>query len=269
MYRVVYHVMDISEIKQRLEPALRPAEPPTLEEVLKQVSTHGVLRGPVDWVFPAWMLYVEYATQKIAETFQLSEEERRQLLHFRDTMKQLLLKAWMQTKERLAALYKTVAEGTYRLERRRLYAPDGAWIYINEKTAPKVHIYGISAETYFPDILKLPHKKLELFQLGWRASDEGIIANQPVMSTSQPWQLFAWIAIRPGTLYIYWRCQLNAERSQRDNKYESKRLGTEMEQRRGYRPRYELFQAWRMDTDIYNVARRRRIKAKRYFARQV
>jgi len=75
------------EIKERLELALRPAEPPTLEEALEQVSRYGVLRGPVDWVFPAWMLYVEYATQKIAETFPLSEEERNQLFHFRDTMK--------------------------------------------------------------------------------------------------------------------------------------------------------------------------------------
>jgi hypothetical protein len=61
-----------------------------LEEVLEQVSTRGVLRGPVDWVFPAWMLYVEYATQKIAETFQLSEGERSQLLDFREAMKRLL-----------------------------------------------------------------------------------------------------------------------------------------------------------------------------------
>jgi len=64
---------DISEIKQRLELALKLAKPPSIEEVFEQVSTRGVLRGPVDWVFPAWMLYVEYATQKIAETFQLSE----------------------------------------------------------------------------------------------------------------------------------------------------------------------------------------------------
>jgi hypothetical protein len=40
--------MELNEIKQRLELALRPAGPPTLEEVLKQVSTRGVLRGPVD-----------------------------------------------------------------------------------------------------------------------------------------------------------------------------------------------------------------------------
>jgi len=50
-----------SKIKQRLELALRPAEPPTPGEVFEHVSRRGVLRGPVDWVFPAWMLYVEYA----------------------------------------------------------------------------------------------------------------------------------------------------------------------------------------------------------------
>jgi hypothetical protein len=66
--------MELNEIKQRLELALRPVEkPPTIEEVLEQVSTRGVLRGPVDWVFLAWATYIEYATQKIAEMFQLSE----------------------------------------------------------------------------------------------------------------------------------------------------------------------------------------------------
>jgi hypothetical protein len=48
------------------------------------------LRGPADWVFPGWTLYVRYATQKIAETFPLSEEKRR-LFHFRYTLKRLLL----------------------------------------------------------------------------------------------------------------------------------------------------------------------------------
>ncbi len=73
--------MDVNKIKERLELALRP-KPPTLEEVLAAVERNGKLWGPVDWVFPAWMLYVEYATQQIVKTFPLSEEERRQLLHF-------------------------------------------------------------------------------------------------------------------------------------------------------------------------------------------
>jgi hypothetical protein len=77
------------KIKERLELALRLEKPPTLEEVLEQVSTRSVLRGPVDWVFPAWIIYVEYAMQKIAETFPLSEEEK-QWFHFRDALTRLL-----------------------------------------------------------------------------------------------------------------------------------------------------------------------------------
>jgi hypothetical protein len=199
--------MESNEIKQRLELALRPAEPPTLEEVLEQVSTRGVLRGPVDWVFPAWMLYVEYAAERIAETFQLSEEEKRQLLHFRDTTKQLLLEAQRQAKAKLTALYKAVAEGTYKAEGKRLYAPDGTWI---EKTSlvPRIPIHGIGASVRFPDLLKLPRERLELFQLGWRASDEFTNSRKSnsdyaAMKTTQPWQVFAWVAVRFGELYAY------------------------------------------------------------------
>ncbi len=152
----------------------------------------------MDWVFPAWMLYVEYVTQRIIETFPLSEEEKRQLFHFRDTMKQLLLKAWMQAKEKLTALYKAVAESTYRVEGNRLYAPDGTWMYVGKTM--HVLIRGISVSAYFPDLLKLPQEKLELFQLGWRASDEGEISGRPFICTTQPWQVFAWTAVRYGEL---------------------------------------------------------------------
>jgi hypothetical protein len=200
MSRGVYHVTD-NKVKQRLELALRPVEKPTLEEVLKQVSTHGVLRGPVDWVFPAWMLYVEYATQKIAETFPLSEEEKRQLFDFRDAMTRLLLEAQRQTKEKLATLYKAVAEGTYRVESNKLYAQDGVWMYVRGDFAPYIIIRGVSVSARFPDVLKLPRERLELLQLGWRASDEGKHKRHPYMGTTQPWQVFAWAAARYGELY--------------------------------------------------------------------
>ncbi len=194
----------MNKIKQRLELALRLVEkPPTIEEVLEEVSTHGVLRGPVDWVFPAWMLYVEYATQKIAETFPLSEEEKRQLLQFRETLKQVLLKTWMQTKEKLKTLHKAVAEGTCKMEGNKLYAPDGTWLYVRGDFAPHITLRGVSASARFPDLLKLPHERLELFQLGWRASDEGNKGGRPVMGTTQPWQVFAWVATRYGKLHIY------------------------------------------------------------------
>jgi hypothetical protein len=164
------------------------------------VKRRGVLRGPVDWVFPAWMLYVEYATQKIAETFPLSEEEKRQLFHFRDTMKRLLLEAWIQTKEKLTTLYKAVVEGTYRVKGNRLYASDGTWMYVIENLTPRIIIRGASASARFPDILKLSQEKLELFQLGWRASDESNKKGRPYTSTTQPWQVFAWAATRYGKL---------------------------------------------------------------------
>ncbi len=170
--------------------------------MLEQVSTHGVLRGPADWVFPAWIAYVEYAAESIAETFQLSEGERSQLLDFRDMMKRLLLEAQRQAKEKLTSIYKAVVDGTYRIEGNRLYAPDGTWMYVG-RTVMHIPIHGISAETYFPDVLKLPQEKLELFQLGWRASDESELDGRPFMSTTQPWQVFAWAAARYGALRIH------------------------------------------------------------------
>ena len=169
--------------------------------MLERVSIHGVLLGPADWVFPAWMLYVEYAVQKIAETFQLSEEEKRQLFHFRDAMKQLLLEAQRQAKAKLTALYKAVVEGMYRLEGNKLYASDGTWMYVVGDSTPQIPIRGVTAKTCFPDLLKLPRERLELLQLGWRASDEGRHKRQPYMGTTQPWQVFAWAAARYGELY--------------------------------------------------------------------
>ncbi len=195
--------MDISEIKQRLELALKSAKPPAIEEVLEQVSRHGVLRGPVDWVFPGWMLYVEYATQEIIKTFQLSEEEKRQLLDFRDTLTRLLREAWTQTKEKLTTLHKAVVEGTYKLEGNKLYAPDGTWMYARESLTPHILIHGVSASARFPDLLKLPRERLELLQLGWRASDESNKKGRPYMSTTQPWQVFAWATTRYGKLQMY------------------------------------------------------------------
>jgi hypothetical protein len=49
----------------------------------------------------------------------------------------------------------------------------------------------------------MPNEKLELFQIGWRASDEGEMGGRPVMETTQPWQVFAWVATRYGELYAY------------------------------------------------------------------
>jgi hypothetical protein len=109
----------------------------------------------------------------------------------------------MQAKEKLTALYKAVVEGTYRVEGKKLYAPDGMWMYVIGNFASHIIIRGVVAKTRFPDLLKLPRERLELFQLGWRASDEGEMEGRPFMGTAQPWQVFAWAAARCGELYTH------------------------------------------------------------------
>ncbi|MFZ8841511.1 MAG: hypothetical protein ACO2PM_21845 [Pyrobaculum sp.] len=199
IYRVVYHFMDINEIKQRLELALRPAEPPTLEEVLKQVSTRGVLRGPMDWIFPAWRLYVDYVVKEIVGGFKLSAEEEDQLKDFGWRLNTLLEQAERQAKAKLTSIYRVIMEDTYKLEGNKLYAPDGTWIYMGATLRLKIH--GVSVSARFPDVLKLPRNRLDLLQLGWKASDEGEMFGRPFMGTAQPWQVFAWAAARCGELY--------------------------------------------------------------------
>ncbi len=195
--------MELNKIKQRLELALKPAEPPTIEEVFEQVSTRGVLWGPVDWVIPAWMLYVEYATQEIIKMFRLSEEEKRWLFHFRDALNRLLLEAQRQAKEKLEAVYRAIKNGIYRVENNRLYVPDGTWMDVRGSFVPHITIRGVTAKTRFPDVSKLPRERLELLQLGWRASNEGKGGSRPAMGTTQPWQVFAWAAVRFGELCMY------------------------------------------------------------------
>jgi anti-sigma28 factor (negative regulator of flagellin synthesis) len=40
-------------------------------------------------------------------------------------LKRLLQEAWTQAKEKLTSIYKAIAEGTYKVEGKRLYVPDG------------------------------------------------------------------------------------------------------------------------------------------------
>ena len=67
---------------------------------------------------------------------------------------------------------------------------------------PHIQIRGISVSAYFPDVLKLPRERLELLQLGWRASDESEMSLRPAMGTTQPWQLFAWTSVRFGRVWV-------------------------------------------------------------------
>ena len=194
--------ISIDEIRRRLELALRPAEPPTVEEVLVAVERNGKLHGPVDWAFKAWRLYVDYVVKEVIGRFKPSAEEKEQLRDFGRKLNTLLERAERQTKGKLASIYKAVVDGTYRIENGKLYIPDGAWMYVRKGFAPHITIHGVTAKTRFPDMLKLPRERLELLQLGWRASDEGEKGGRPHMGTTQPWQVFAWTTTRYGELGV-------------------------------------------------------------------
>jgi hypothetical protein len=172
---------------------------PNIDEVDARVESGG-LRGPVDWVFPAWMIYIEDKTRKIAEAFPLAEEEKRTLRGFSDVMKNLLQRAREQAKAKLASIYDAIDDNNYRLEGGRLYAPDGAWMHMGEE--PHIVIEGIDAVAYFPDVMKLPREKLELFQLGWEVHEEEGEGGRPVYATADPSLFLAWAAARFGELHV-------------------------------------------------------------------
>jgi hypothetical protein len=169
-------------------------------DVLAAVERDGVLHGPLDWVFPAWEVYIEYATRRIAEAFQLTEEERRQLLGFSDIMKNLLQKAHEQARAKLTSVYDAIDDGSYRLEGGKLYAPDGTWMHA-DGAEPYVVIEGIGAVVYFPDVMKLPREKLKLFQLGWEVNEEEE-GGRPAYATADPALFLAWAAARFGELHV-------------------------------------------------------------------
>jgi hypothetical protein len=104
-------------------------------------------------------------------------------------------------------VYRAVKNGIYSIENNKLYVPDGTWMDVRGSFAPRILIRSVTAKTHFPDLLKLPRERLELLQLGWRASDEGRHKRHPYMDTTQPWQVFAWAAARYGELYA---CVLSA-----------------------------------------------------------
>jgi len=171
---------------------------PNIDKVNARIES-GVLRGPVDWVFPAWEVYIEYATQRIIEVFPLAEEERRQLLGFNDIMRGLLQKAHEQAKAKLTSIRDAIDNDSYRLEEGKLHTPDGAWMHMGEE--PYIVIEGVDALAYFPDVMRID-EKLELFQLGWEVHEEEGEGGRPVYATADPALFLAWAAARFGELHV-------------------------------------------------------------------
>jgi hypothetical protein len=63
-------------------------------------------------------------------------------------------------------------------------------------------IEGVDAVAYFPDILKLPRRKLKLFQLGWEVHEEERGDGHPAYTTADSSLFLAWTAVRFDELHV-------------------------------------------------------------------
>jgi hypothetical protein len=247
----------LTKLRERCGVTLRGGPPPTLEAVLEESARRGVLYGNAATLFEKWRLYMRYVGEAVPEALSLPADKATQFRQFVDGLIQLLDKAEQQVRGKLAKICKAVEEGSVKLERRGKFTlhicADGVCIRIHANEhgslVALLTLYGISAETYFPDMLGVPREELEALRIGWRASDETATGRRPKMVTARPWQLLAWSATRPGWMRVYVATvSINAsglslevatvakDWEQRWSKKEAQRLAVEAIQRGDYRP---------------------------------
>ena len=77
----------------------------------------------------------------------------------------------------------------------RVWQYEGRWFYF-------LKLRGVRVSLHFPNVLGTALRELEPFQIGWRASDETVVRGMAAMGTTQMWQVFAWLAVRPGDVHI-------------------------------------------------------------------
>ncbi|AAL64453.1 hypothetical protein PAE2811 [Pyrobaculum aerophilum str. IM2] len=175
----------VNEARRRLEIALAPQKPPTLEEVLAEIGRRGVLSGSLDRVVEGYRVYIGHITDNLKRL--LGESEDGQLSQFANTLSEILKIAASKAHNELTNV-KEEAEDLKEVEfegHKTFYLP----------------LRGISTTAYFPDLLRMG-SEVELLQMGWRASDEGDSNGRPFIHTSQLWQLYAWLATRPGDVQL-------------------------------------------------------------------
>lgn len=182
------------ELRQRLEKALAPQKPPTIEEVLAEIGRRGVLSGSLDRVVEGYKTYISHVTGKALEVFKLSDREAKALQSFSRDLTSVL----DQVREKSRQVF-----GEMRREIDRGHMPDGIKVVEYEgHVSFYVYLRRRSVYSNFPDLLKISKEELEKFQIGWRASDEAAVGSLAAMGTTQPWQVFAWLATRPGDVKI-------------------------------------------------------------------
>jgi len=183
------------------------------KEVLRELGARlQTALAKLDSVVKGEKRYFEEAIERVEASLPLSEEEKRQLEEFGSRCCALLEQVRVQGRAHLEALARALERGQYVCERSKStwhVRPEGEQLYAGvSKKASGGYIFrlplrGINTTLRFPDLLKLPLPELEELQLGWRASDEGVSARTyPAMTTAKAWQVFAWLACRPGRAWV-------------------------------------------------------------------
>jgi hypothetical protein len=143
----------------------------------------------------------------------LPSEKADALRGFTETLASLLDKAYPQAERKLQKLLKALESNSVKVElgpraKKTLHVtPEGEeWnvrAHLRKKTwIFSMPIHGVSAEAEFPDILNVSDQDLRYLQAGWRASDELDYKGLAAMTTTKPWQVLAWVAIRYGKVSI-------------------------------------------------------------------
>lgn len=155
--------------------------------------------GSLDGLFKNTQRYFERAIERIEEHYDV------ELHGFSEKIAVLLQQGCEQAENRLEKLIAALLQAGVVIKQRgrviRVQPRDeewfvsahygGTWIF-------SLPLHRINTNAIFPDVLKLPSDKLLEVQAGWRAGDEGAEGCRPVITTTQPWQILAWLVTRYG-----------------------------------------------------------------------
>jgi hypothetical protein len=159
--------------------------------------------------------YFYRTSEAIIDAFDLPADKADMLRDFTKTLASLLDRAYLQAEAKLQKLQKALESNNVKVElasraKKTLHiTPEGEEWHVrahmvgDKRWLFSLPICKVSAEAEFPDILGLNSEALYYLQAGWRASDESYKQNKPRMFTTQPWQIFAWVAVRHGLQQIY------------------------------------------------------------------
>lgn len=245
----------IEKLRERCQIALWSTPRPDLEAVLEESAMQGVLYGSVNTLFRKWELYVRHVVEAVPKALSLPSDVTALFKEFVNGLVPLLGEAEQQSREGLVKICRAVERGYAEVRRRTKstfhICADKSCVYVNISNGHPIFsilLHDISANLYFPDI-GLSSEELEAFQLGWRASDEGVEKNRPMMKLVHAWQLFAWLATRPGEVRLQpYSLQITTrglslaiyvvakDWTQKWDKEKAQRLALEAYQRGDYRP---------------------------------